>query len=146
MYWMELANKRGVDGVPLLPAPRELPPVLVLKLKGRVEGSEMYTPLYKFSQLWRWGLILESCKEALLTLLKPPKADADILVARYFDFAMVTHRFLHRPTIEAWIEEFYDNLGVMKQKDGAKGRIALLFMVFAQAKNYMPPTQGNDTR
>ena len=78
--------------------------------------------------------------------MKPPKADADILVARYFDFAMVTHRFLHRPTIEAWIEEFYDNLGVMKQKDGAKGRIALLFMVFAQAKNYMPPTQGNDTR
>lgn len=34
----------------------------------------------------------------------------------------------------------------MRRKDGAKGRIALLFMVFAQAKNYMPLTKGNDTR
>ncbi|KAK0118637.1 hypothetical protein ONS96_011726 [Cadophora gregata f. sp. sojae] len=69
--------------------------------------------------------------------LLPPKADAEILVARYFDFAVATHRFLHRPTVESWLEEFYDNLGVMIQKDGAKERIALLFMVFAHAKEHM---------
>ncbi|TVY36562.1 D-galactonate dehydratase [Lachnellula occidentalis] len=68
----------------------------------------------------------------------PPKADAEKLVARYFEFAVATHRFLHRPTVEAWLEEFYENLGVMRQKIGARERTALLFMVFAQAKEYMP--------
>ncbi|RAL59819.1 hypothetical protein DID88_000448 [Monilinia fructigena] len=68
----------------------------------------------------------------------PPKPDAKNLVARYFDFAVPTHRFLHRPTLEAWVDEFYDNLGTFQRKGGAKGRTALLFMVFAQAKDYMP--------
>jgi hypothetical protein len=72
----------------------------------------------------------------------PPKPDAQRLVARYFDFAIATHRFLHRPTVEAWLEEFYDNLGVMRQKVGAKEKTALLFMVFAQAKEYMPESTG----
>ncbi|KAI9651249.1 hypothetical protein NHQ30_001287 [Ciborinia camelliae] len=67
----------------------------------------------------------------------PPKSDAKNLVARYFDFAVPTHRFLHRPTIERWVDEFYDNLGAFQRKGGAKGRTALLFMVFAQAKDYM---------
>ncbi|APA15974.1 hypothetical protein sscle_16g107440 [Sclerotinia sclerotiorum 1980 UF-70] len=75
----------------------------------------------------------------------PPKSDAESLVARYFDFAVPTHRFLHRPTIEAWVHEFYDNLGAFQRKGGAKGRTALLFMVFAQAKDYMPGTdRSND--
>ncbi|QSZ28849.1 hypothetical protein DSL72_003354 [Monilinia vaccinii-corymbosi] len=68
----------------------------------------------------------------------PPKPDAKNLVARYFDFAVPTHRFLHRPTLEAWLDEFYDSLGTFQRKGGAKGRTALLFMVFAQAKEYMP--------
>jgi hypothetical protein len=76
----------------------------------------------------------------------PPKAEAQKLVARYFDFAVATHRFLHRPTIEAWLEEFYENLGVMRQKVGAKEKTALLFMVFAQAKEYMPESTSIDTR
>ena len=72
----------------------------------------------------------------------PPKAEAEKLVARYFDFAAATHRYLHRPTVEAWLEEFYENLGVMRQKDGAKERTALLFMVFAQASEYMTDVVG----
>lgn len=67
----------------------------------------------------------------------PARSDAEKLVARYFDFAVPTHRFLHRPTVEAWLEEFYENLGVMRQKDGARERTAVLFMVMAQAKDYM---------
>ena len=67
----------------------------------------------------------------------PAKNEAQHMVARYFDFAVPTHRFLHRPTIETWLEEFYDNVGVMKQKDGAHERIAMLFMIFAMAKEYM---------
>lgn len=38
----------------------------------------------------------------------PPKAEAEKLVARYFDFAVATHRFLHRPTVEAWFQKFYE--------------------------------------
>jgi hypothetical protein len=75
----------------------------------------------------------------------PPKADAQKLVARYFEFAVATHRFLHRPTIEAWLEEFYENLGVMRQKVGARERTALLFMVFAQSKEYMPDVSGSNS-
>lgn len=59
------------------------------------------------------------------------------MVTRYFGFAVATHRFLHRPTVEAWLEEFYEGLGVMRQKDGARERTAVLFMVFAQATEYM---------
>ncbi len=68
----------------------------------------------------------------------PPKADAEVLVARYFDFAVATHRFLHRPTVEAWLQEFYSNVGVMLQKDGAREKTALLFMIFAHAIEHMP--------
>jgi hypothetical protein len=78
----------------------------------------------------------------------PPIADAQALVARYFDFGAATHRFLHRPTVEAWLEEFYDNLGQMKQK-GAREKTALLFMVFATAKEYSPDARDKgavDTR
>ncbi|PQE30831.1 fungal specific transcription factor domain-containing protein [Rutstroemia sp. NJR-2017a WRK4] len=77
----------------------------------------------------------------------PPKEDAKHLVARYFDFAVPTHRFLHRPTIEAFLDEFYDNLGVLQRSGGAEGKIALLFMVLAQAKDYMHPEtfNGGDT-
>ncbi|KAN0096685.1 Fungal specific transcription factor domain containing protein [Hyaloscypha variabilis] len=67
----------------------------------------------------------------------PPKDDAQKLVARYFEYAIATHRFLHRPTVEQWLEEFYDGLGVMKEKHGARERTAVLFMVFAQATEYM---------
>jgi hypothetical protein len=41
--------------------------------------------------------------------LLPPREDAEKLVSRYFDFAVATHRFLHRPTVEAWFKEFYES-------------------------------------
>ena len=68
----------------------------------------------------------------------PLKDEAHRMLARYFDFATPTHRFLHRPTVEGWLEELYSNLGVLKQKEGAHERIAVLFMVFAMAKEYSP--------
>lgn len=71
-------------------------------------------------------------------LVLPPKEEAERLVARYFDFAIATHRFLHRPTVEGWLEDFYNGVGVMRQKDGARERTALLFMVFAQATEHLP--------
>lgn len=71
----------------------------------------------------------------------PPKDDAQKLVARYFDFAAPTHRFLHRPSIERLLEEFYETQGNMKCKEDAPAKTALLLVVMAQAKAY----SANDT-
>ncbi|KAL2827585.1 fungal-specific transcription factor domain-containing protein [Aspergillus cavernicola] len=67
-----------------------------------------------------------------------PRADAQRLVDRYFDFAMPTYRFLHRPTIQDWFNEFYDSLGVMQDVHSAPAKVAMLFMVFSLARVYMP--------
>ncbi|KAL6407205.1 finger protein [Ilyonectria robusta] len=66
----------------------------------------------------------------------PPKPLAESMVRRYFDFAAATHRFLHRPSIEAWLEELYETNGAMLYQESARSRTALLFMVFAQSNNY----------
>ena len=79
----------------------------------------------------------------------PPKPDAQRLVERYFDYAAPTHRFIHRPTIEKWVHEFYETQGDMHAKEDAAAKTALLLIVFAQAQAYMPPgstTQENSAR
>ncbi|KAF9889257.1 hypothetical protein FE257_007570 [Aspergillus nanangensis] len=67
-----------------------------------------------------------------------PRDGAQRLVDRYFDFAMPTYRFLHRPTVQEWFEEFYDTLGVMRDSQNAPAKLALLFMVFSHGRVYMP--------
>ncbi|KAF1963861.1 hypothetical protein CC80DRAFT_396787 [Byssothecium circinans] len=66
----------------------------------------------------------------------PPKADAQKLVGRYFDFAAPTHRFMHRPSVEQMLDEFYETQGNMRNKDDAPSKTALLLIVLAQAKAY----------
>jgi hypothetical protein len=66
----------------------------------------------------------------------PAKSEATALLARYFDFASATHRFFHRPTIESWLQEFYETNGDMRQETEARSRTAVLFMVFAHASSY----------
>jgi hypothetical protein len=73
------------------------------------------------------------------TLLLLSYDEAKRLLDRYFDFAVPTHRFLHRPTAEAWLREFYDTRGLMRNKQDGPARTALLFMIFAQAQQYMTP-------
>ncbi|KAM0221455.1 hypothetical protein ACHAQD_005367 [Fusarium lateritium] len=67
-----------------------------------------------------------------------PKEDAQRLVDRYFDFAMPTYRFLHRPTIQEWFAEFYETLGTMRDPNNSAAKVALLFMILAHARVYMP--------
>lgn len=67
-----------------------------------------------------------------------PREDAQQLINRYFDYAMPTYRFLHRPTIQKWFTEFYDTFGMMKDPQRAPAKTALLFMVFAHGRVYMP--------
>lgn len=70
-----------------------------------------------------------------------PRHDAQRLVDRYFDFAMPTYRFLHRPSIEAWVNEFYDTFGSMHGPQSSSSTIALIFMVFAHGLVYMPDNE-----
>ncbi|KAM0274877.1 hypothetical protein ACHAQH_007802 [Verticillium albo-atrum] len=67
-----------------------------------------------------------------------PREDGQRLFDRYFDFAMPTYRFLHRPTLQDWFDEFYATLGTMRDGHNATAKIALLFMIFAHARVYMP--------
>lgn len=67
-----------------------------------------------------------------------PRDDAQRVIDRYFDFAMPTYRFLHRPTIQEWFVEFYDTFGTMRDEQKAPAKLALLFMVFAHGTVYMP--------
>ncbi|KAJ4303364.1 hypothetical protein N0V90_002257 [Kalmusia sp. IMI 367209] len=75
----------------------------------------------------------------------PPKAEGEKLVERYFDFAAPTHRFLHRPTIEGLLREFYETQGDMRNREEAPGKTALLLIVMAQAKAYMPEDDAHDS-
>ncbi|OTA93517.1 hypothetical protein M434DRAFT_21411 [Hypoxylon sp. CO27-5] len=71
----------------------------------------------------------------------PPKSEAQDLLTRYFEFAAATHRFLHRRTMALWLDELYETGGKMRSKEGARSRIALIFMMFACAQRF---TQSND--
>ncbi|XHG09656.1 hypothetical protein AWENTII_012699 [Aspergillus wentii] len=73
-------------------------------------------------------------------LVLPPKDEADALVDRYFDFAFPTHRFLHQPTVKAWLDGMYASVyrrGAGSLERGARETRALLLMVMAQAKQYL---------
>lgn len=67
-----------------------------------------------------------------------PRDVAQQFFNRYFDFAMPTYRFLHRPTLQVWLREFYDTFGVMHDSLGAPAKIALVLMVLAHGRMYLP--------
>lgn len=75
-------------------------------------------------------------------LILPPRSEADSLLCRYFEFASATHRFLHRPTVETWLQELYDTHGTMQEQSAARSRTAVLFMVFAHAENFPKSKAG----
>ncbi|KAI0011484.1 fungal-specific transcription factor domain-containing protein [Xylariaceae sp. FL0662B] len=66
------------------------------------------------------------------------------LVERYFAFTVPLDRFLHRPTIEDWLGEFYDTMGLMRDEAAAPTKRALLFMVFALAQQHLCPEPAAD--
>lgn len=75
-------------------------------------------------------------------LILPPRSEAEGLLARYFEFASATHRFLHRGTVEEWLQELYETQGSMRDQTDARSRTALLFMVFAHAENFPKSKAG----
>ncbi|KAK7610248.1 fungal-specific transcription factor domain-containing protein [Phyllosticta paracitricarpa] len=63
--------------------------------------------------------------------LPPPALHAEYLVGRYFEFAMPTYRFLHRPSITSWLWELSHDKVVV-----APAKRAVLYMIFAYAMLY----------
>ncbi|KAL4991463.1 hypothetical protein BDW68DRAFT_198706 [Aspergillus falconensis] len=77
-------------------------------------------------------------------LVIPPKDEAKALLDRYFDFAFPTHRFLHQPQAEGWLEDFYRDPGVAQSpKPGVMAIRALLLMIFAHAKQCLPKSDSS---
>ncbi|KAJ9148529.1 Fungal specific transcription factor domain-containing protein [Pleurostoma richardsiae] len=59
------------------------------------------------------------------------------LVRKFFEYTMPIDRFFHRPTIEAWLQEFHSTMGSMKKTEDAPAQRAVLWMIFAMAQEHM---------
>ncbi|PYH44176.1 Zn(II)2Cys6 transcription factor [Aspergillus saccharolyticus JOP 1030-1] len=68
----------------------------------------------------------------------PPYEKARELVSTYFDLSMVTYRFLHRGSVDQWLQQVYDcNFSVSNPPTGHMvARTAIIFMIFAVATLY----------
>ncbi|KAL4929845.1 putative NRPS-like enzyme [Aspergillus undulatus] len=63
----------------------------------------------------------------------PPFEKALELVSRYFDYAMVTYRFLHRGSVEEWLRQVYShNISLSNLPTGPLvARTSIILMIFA---------------
>lgn len=73
------------------------------------------------------------------SFILPPKQDALELLEVYFSYAMPTYRFLHRPTVEGWLDEFYENF---EEGGCEREKTAILLLIWAQAKKYSVLTKS----
>ncbi|KAK9321355.1 fungal-specific transcription factor domain-containing protein [Lipomyces orientalis] len=78
--------------------------------------------------------ILPESNQACFIL--PPKSEARAMVDFYFSYAMPIYRFLHRPTVNDWFEEFYESFDSRTPNEGMRERNAIIIMLFAQARKY----------
>lgn len=80
----------------------------------------------------------------------PPFDKAIELVGIYFDFSMVTYRFLHRGSVEQWLSQVYEsNVSFSNPPSGAMvARTAVILMIFSVATLYeeLDPYTGTDGR
>lgn len=109
----------------------------VQKRLGQAESFSQPDSIFTFGDA-----PLASVDADLSLCMTIPRELAQQLLDRYFDFAMPTYRFLHRPTTQAWFAEFYDTFGIMRDPQRAAAKIALVLMVLAHGRVYMP--EGNN--
>jgi hypothetical protein len=86
-----------------------------------------------YSDLYDAGFTLPSFEKALE------------LVSIYFDYAMVTYRFLHRGSVEEWLRQVYNNnISSSNLPTGPLvARTAIVLMIFAVSTLHEEQTQGN---
>ncbi|KAL2814499.1 hypothetical protein BJX63DRAFT_420833 [Aspergillus granulosus] len=75
----------------------------------------------------------------------PPFEKALELVSIYFDYAMVTYRFLHRGSVEEWLRQVYNkNVSSSNLPTGCLvARTSIVLMIFAVSTLHEEQTQGN---
>ncbi|KAH8799138.1 hypothetical protein F5884DRAFT_135046 [Xylogone sp. PMI_703] len=74
------------------------------------------------------------------SFILPSEEEAFLLAARYFDFAPPTYRFLHRQTIQQWIQELYND--PRRSETLWRSKYAVILTVFAQGSRYMSSKSG----
>ncbi|KAJ6008336.1 hypothetical protein N7540_012312 [Penicillium herquei] len=67
------------------------------------------------------------------------------LIAIYFDFSMVTYRFLHRGNVEGWVRQMYkDGISISNLPVGNMlARTAIVLMIFAVSTLHQDPQPGD---
>ncbi|RDW62390.1 hypothetical protein BP6252_11823 [Coleophoma cylindrospora] len=78
-------------------------------------------------------------------LVFPSKLEAKQLLDRYFDFAVPTYRFLHRETVEEWLEEMMNENEPDSQHSGrlSDGKAAVILCILATAMLYKFDMHGS---
>lgn len=120
----------------------------LLRMQKRLEGSQTFskgTPIFNFgdaplsrnNEMLGMGIDQAAPSFDPSFYLSLSKEHTSRLLERYFDFAVPLDRFLHRPTVELWLHEFYDTMGAMHDKTQAPSKTAVLFMMFAVAQEHM---------
>lgn len=74
----------------------------------------------------------------------PSKYEAKHLLDRYFDFAMPTYRFLHRPTVNAWLEVLCNDHEDQRFQSStlSSPKVAIVLLTLATAKLYGEDSDG----
>ncbi|KAL3478125.1 hypothetical protein BJX99DRAFT_245792 [Aspergillus californicus] len=77
----------------------------------------------------------------------PPFDKALELVSIYFDYAMVTYRFLHRGSVEEWLRQLYKHSISSSNPPAGPlvARTAIILMIFAMSTLHEEQTHGNQT-
>ncbi|KAL4895443.1 fungal-specific transcription factor domain-containing protein [Aspergillus ambiguus] len=77
----------------------------------------------------------------------PPFEKAKELVTIYFDFSMVTYRFLHRGSVETWLKQVYElNISSSNLPTGCMvSRTAIILMILAVGTLYEEQKPGHST-
>lgn len=104
---------------------------LLMRLQRRLRqevGNQAETSIFTLGDP-----VLPDFDESLFSW--PSRVEADLLCVTYFDLSSPTYRFLHRPTVETWLREFYDQGRISEPY--SHGKAAVLLSMFAQASGYM---------
>jgi hypothetical protein len=80
------------------------------------------------------------------TLELPPKGHAERLLALYFDFSIVTYRFLHRGNVETLLEMVYEKniLPSNSTPSHLAAKVGVIYMIFAVGILGEEQSNGND--
>ncbi len=104
----------------------------LLRAQKRVHASINFE---QSSSIFTFGdTPLPKCDTSFFHL--PARDEAQKLIAHYFDFAYPTHRFLHRPTIDRSLDEFYDTFSHRNVPAGVREQRALLLAMMASAMQF----------